>query len=205
MAKAYLLDEKSRQEILRMRHKIDTLSGPGVHNGRETITIHPPQIPRQRPQSPSRMPIRLKIKADADSNGVSPCNTWDGTTLGTDDIPVRLSCARGKAGTELWAMPCSPSAGVTYLGLPVVWTEIVVGSIASPTTIAPTGSTANTATWNQQVDGTPLTFTFMARVAYDTSAHKLYGFNRTLKLDSKGRWWDLSAETRVDVDVLEGC
>jgi hypothetical protein len=53
----------------------------------------------------------MKIKTDADSNGVAVCNTWDGTNLGTEDINVRVFVSF-KANQELWAKTVSPNAAV---------------------------------------------------------------------------------------------
>lgn len=205
MAKRYIATERDAMELRRIVRKVDTLNGDGVINRREQITIAAQSSKSAQDIATSSKPRRLKIKTAADANGVAVCNSWDGTTQGTTDIPVRMSVGKGKVSEELWAQACSPNAGVTFSGANVVWIEVVVGETASPTSLAPTGSTADTTTWSIQSDGTPLSLTFMARVAYDTTAHKLYGYNRTAKFDTKGRLFELSAETRVDVDAAESC
>jgi hypothetical protein len=110
-------------------HRVERMHGAGaarVTNLPSGITIAvPAQSQRQRSQSSSdSQPVRMKIKTAADANGVAICNTWDGTNLGSTDIPVR-TVRTTAANDELWAERTSPNAGVTYSGSDVVWLEIL--------------------------------------------------------------------------------
>jgi hypothetical protein len=192
-------------EVTRLGKKLDGATNFAI-NDKQTLSAFP--LAGRRASgvgSDLEEPIRMKIKTAADGNGVAVCNTWDGTTAGSEDIAVRMATTKGKVGQELWATRVDPNAGVELDDEDVLYIEIPIGSVTSPTSIAPTGSTADTTTWSIQSDGTPLTLTFMARVAYDTTAHKLYGFNRTIKIGSKGRIYELSAETHVSIEDAEAC
>ena len=84
-----------------------------------------------------------------------------------------------------------------------------VGETASPTTLgsAAEGSeTADTTTWSRATDGTPLEETYVSRVVYNDGGDEvLYVFMRTRKFDACGLLYEVSAETRVSVDVPEDC
>lgn len=152
-----------------------------------------------------RIPVRMKIKTAADSSGVAICNFWDGSNAGATDIPVRMSSGKGKVGEQLWATQCWPNAAVTYSSKAVFWIEVVIGETSSPTTFSPSGTTAESTTWSQQSNGTPVTIALQTRAAYDTSGHILYHFTREFAFDDKGRLVSISGETRVTTDTAESC
>ncbi len=58
----YRIDQATRDELLRMRRKLDNIRGPGVVNTPDGIWIQPPSIPAGRPgasPSPGTIPVRL--------------------------------------------------------------------------------------------------------------------------------------------------
>jgi hypothetical protein len=94
---------------LKARSITDVRPGPGltmIRNGNGVSIALDAPILNRNPK-----PVRMKIKTDADSNGVAVCNTWDGTNLGTEDINVRVFVSF-KANQELWAKTVSPNAAV---------------------------------------------------------------------------------------------
>lgn len=213
MAKGYFITEKTApliRQLARIIKKVDSIRGDGVTNGPDFIHIGQQQTRAPRPiVSGGSECVRMKVRLAADSNGVAICNRWDGTTLGTLDIPVRMSLGKGKVGEELWATKATPNAGVEYDSADVTWLEVVIGETASPTTLgaASEGSeSADTTTWSVQADGTPCDIYVISRVGfYHAGDEKLYGYTRKLSIDSKGRIFAISAETRVEIDVPEEC
>ena len=72
------------RELQRIRRKIDTLSGPGVTNTPERITVA--QQPQRAAASVSERALRLLVKVVY--NDYLSCVTWDGTNEGADPILV---------------------------------------------------------------------------------------------------------------------
>ena len=190
-SKPVLFDQQSAKKIARVVEAFE----PPIQN------VTGKRIPRLFINGSTR----CKIKTAADANGVIVVNTWDGTTLGDDDIAVRASTGKGKAGAEVWIIRATPNAGVQLAGEDVLWIEVPVGSTTSPTVIGGSGLTADTTTWSRQANGTPVDVTELTRAVYDVTAHILYGFTRVRSYDSQGRLLSISAETRITLDTLEGC
>ncbi len=84
-----------------------------------------------------------------------------------------------------------------------------IGTYASPETVGSTGEseTADTNTWDVASQGAydGANVVQLTRMSYSTTSHKLYGYYRTFKYDSKGLLVTISGETRVEIDEAESC
>lgn len=86
---------------------------------------------------------RMKLKAAADpSGGAALCNTWDGTTLGTEDIPVKV-CSHRAIGEIIYASQVSGGTGATYTGNDVTWAELPT-NVVFPVRLATAGGVSGT-------------------------------------------------------------
>ena len=87
--------------------------------------------------------------------------------------------------------------------------SVAAGTYASPETIGSTGEseTADTNTWDVASQGAydGANVVQLTRMSYSTTSHKLYGYYRTFKYDSKGLLVTISGETPVEIDEAESC
>jgi hypothetical protein len=203
-----IVTDKFLRDWARIRRKVDTLKGDetaiSVSNSPDSILIKGrPTATRSMPVSSGGGATRFKIKTAASAAGIVIANSWDGSTLGTTDVPILASAASGKAGEIIWAL--NASTGMSYNGANVTWIEVGIGSKSSPATISGSGASADSTAWSINANGTPLQITVMTRVFYDNAAHVLYGFNRTFIFSSRGALVSVSAESQVTLDTLSGC
>ncbi len=200
-----LVTTREARDIWSAVRRILKMRGHGVTNSPDGITIAAPQEDSRRgSSSASSSSTQYKIKTAADSNGVAVANTWDGTTLGTVDVPILMSTRKGKVG-DIFRAIRADFTGVTYGGADVKWIEVAIGSVDSPTTFSPSGTTADTTTWSIQADATPMSVDLVTRVYYDSTGHLIYQFKRTFKYTSRGMLYEITGETRSTIDTLEGC
>jgi len=75
--------------------------------------------------------------------------------------------------------------------------------------VTPEGTeTADTDSWDRESQGSNsgLTTRMTSRVVYNHSGDKkIYGFYRTLKFDADGKLFEMSAETRYEIDAATSC
>jgi hypothetical protein len=86
----------------------------------------------------------------------------------------------------------------------VLFGTLPVGVTTAPTTLSGSGNSADATTWSRASDGTPVTVQW-SRIAWDGTAHILYGFYRTGSYDSCGILTFVSGETRYIIDSAQDC
>lgn len=153
----------------------------------------------------------MKVKTASNSNLIAIANTWDGTTLGSDDIPIKMAIP-AKVGMTFHAFPVDHTAVNYDPGTgneEVTWVELVGGVISSPTTIGDTiegSESADSTTHSALANNTPLTENDESRVVYNESGDKkLYAFDRQKQYNSRGLRYATTAETRIIIDAASAC
>ncbi len=154
---------------------------------------------------------RMKVKTASGSDLVAIANTWDGSTAGADDIPVRMAVP-AKVGMNFIAIEADPNTGSTYSGDPVTWMELVGGTHEGTATATVIGDsiegseTADTVFASSGVDDVPVNIWMESRVVYNDAGDEiLYRYARKLKVNSRGLLYAEGAETRITVDAPDDC
>jgi hypothetical protein len=141
--------------------------------------------------------------------------TGNTTAIGENVAEIRTGGGNASTnwignGTLVMVTPTGCTGNLSGNTTPVYRFESWNGKTGNATTL-PTGGnvssvTADTGNWSISGNNTPLTFTEMTRVVWDSGNTTLWGFTRNKTIDGAGREISWSGETRVNINTASnGC